>query len=172
MKKSADRPFPASFVVNRCPCDPIWSDVGRIRKMIRRLLWETPRMIGLAAFLLASVALAPSASDRPRAATAAESAAANPALKVAGLDAVLGLYQQKRYAEAEASARKLLAKVEAARGPDAPETCRVLDVVVSCIVRQGKSKDPDARALAERAEAIREKSPESLNADRLATLRN
>src|SRR5262245_23440360 len=98
MKKIAGRPFPAPFAAHRRPCDPILPGVGRIRKMIRSLLKETPRMIGLAAFLLASVALAPSASDRPRAATAAESAAANPALKVAGLDAVLGLYQQKRYA--------------------------------------------------------------------------
>jgi tetratricopeptide (TPR) repeat protein len=92
--------------------------------------------------------------------------------KIEGLDAILALVKDKRYAEAEASARKLLTNVEAERGRDAPETGRVLDVVVSCIVRQGKAKDPEVRTMAERAEAIREKSPESLSPDRLSTLRN
>src|SRR5215470_15076485 len=116
MKKLAGRSFPAPFAAHGRPCDPIRAGVGRIRKMFRSLLGETPRMIGLALLILAFVAIAPSGSDRPRAATAAESAAANPAVKIDGLDAVLGLFQQKRYAEAEVSARKLLGQMETKRG--------------------------------------------------------
>ncbi|MBI1950137.1 MAG: tetratricopeptide repeat protein, partial [Acidobacteria bacterium] len=73
------------------------------------------------------------------------------------LDSVRRLLEKGRYAEAEATARALLVKVEAAGGKDSLEAAGVLDLVVEAGLSMGKSKDAETRVLAERALSIKEK---------------
>lgn len=61
-------------------------------------------------------------------------------------------------AGAESAARELLQTAEAAHGPESKEAADALDVLVRSLWLQRKTKDPEGRALAERAVAIREKS--------------
>jgi len=67
------------------------------------------------------------------------------------------LVEQGRYAEAEDLARNLLREAEAAHGVDSTEVSDVLEDLVEALWRGGKAAQPETRALAERAVAIRER---------------
>lgn len=73
------------------------------------------------------------------------------------LDSVRRLLEKGRYAEAEAAARALLMKVEAASGKNSLDAAGVVDLVVEAGLSMGKSKDAETRVLAERALSIKEK---------------
>ncbi len=71
------------------------------------------------------------------------------------LGALRRLLDDGRYAQAESTARGLLAEVEANAGPESPEAVDVLDALVESLWRQRKSKGPEVRGLAGRALGIR-----------------
>ena len=75
-------------------------------------------------------------------------------------DSVRSLIRGGQHASAEVEARRLLAETEAAHGRDSIEAARVLDLLVEALRRGGKAGTPgsEARALAERAVAIKEKA--------------
>jgi len=75
---------------------------------------------------------------------------------VAGLDELTSLIASGRYAEAEARARLLLANVEVTHGRESREVAQVLEGLIEALWRGGKISEPETRALAERAVAIRE----------------
>src|SRR6266508_3256102 len=67
------------------------------------------------------------------------------------------LTKEGRYRDAEAAGRALLQSVEAASGGNSPAAAEALDLLVEAMWQGGKSTDPEARELAERAVAIKEK---------------
>lgn len=73
-------------------------------------------------------------------------------------ETIRSLLKQGRYRDAEADARRLLAQVEAASGPESTEAAEALDLLVEALWQGGKSTEPGSRALAERAVALREKT--------------
>jgi CHAT domain-containing protein/tetratricopeptide (TPR) repeat protein len=72
------------------------------------------------------------------------------------LDSLKELLFQARFTEAETRARSLLAETEASSGLDSLAAARVLDALVEALWRGGKFRTSDAKALAERAVAIKE----------------
>lgn len=86
------------------------------------------------------------------------------------LEALRDLSAKGRYAECEAGARKLLAKVEAATGPDSRETSQVLEILVMSLWRGGKASASETLELAQRALRITEAQfgPDSLETARAA----
>ena len=73
------------------------------------------------------------------------------------LESARTMIRDGHYAEAEALARKLLPETERRYGSSALETAEVLEVQVEAMWRGGKDDAPEARALAERSLAIKEK---------------
>jgi CHAT domain-containing protein len=67
------------------------------------------------------------------------------------------LSKEGRYRDAEAAARVLVEQVEAASGRDSLEAAAALDLLVEALWQGGKSTEPEARELAERAVAIKER---------------
>jgi tetratricopeptide (TPR) repeat protein/CHAT domain-containing protein len=66
------------------------------------------------------------------------------------------LITQGHYAEAESGARALLSDVEERSGSDSVEAADVIDLLVESMWRGGRSRQPEAKQLAQRALAIRE----------------
>lgn len=66
------------------------------------------------------------------------------------------LIEEGRYAEAEATAREELKRVEQAHGAQSLDAARALDVLVESMWRGGKAAELDSRALAQRAVRIKE----------------
>jgi tetratricopeptide (TPR) repeat protein/CHAT domain-containing protein len=81
------------------------------------------------------------------------------------IDQVRTLIDEGHYADAEGVARELLPKVKAVHCADSLEAAEVLDVLVESLWRSGKWAQPETRALAERAVAIKEEElgPEHVN---------
>lgn len=73
------------------------------------------------------------------------------------LGEVVRLNDEGRFAEAERTARLLLAEVEKESGTDSLETAQVLDVLVYALRRGGKEAMPETMAAAQRALDIRER---------------
>lgn len=76
------------------------------------------------------------------------------------------------WSDAESEARRLLAEVESASGGDSPETARALDLVVEALWRGKKARNPEARALAQRAVSIKERSLGKDHPDLVVSLKN
>jgi len=72
------------------------------------------------------------------------------------LEDVRGLIKQGKYADAENEARKLLELAEAEHGESSPEAAAVIDVLVEARWRGGKAREPETRAMAEQAIALKE----------------
>jgi CHAT domain-containing protein/tetratricopeptide (TPR) repeat protein len=84
---------------------------------------------------------------------------ASPASASPELESIKKLILDGKYAEAETRARTLLASVEASSGPESLQAAGVMDALVESLWRYGKAEAPEARELAERAVAIKEKAP-------------
>jgi CHAT domain-containing protein/tetratricopeptide (TPR) repeat protein len=97
------------------------------------------------------------AADAPRVQSDRSSAAEAPNQETS-IEALRKILLQGRYAEAESAAREQLAAVEKARAADSPQTLEVLNALVESLWRGGKAANPESRQLAERAQAIAEKS--------------
>jgi CHAT domain-containing protein/Tfp pilus assembly protein PilF len=106
------------------------------------------------------------------AATARGQAPAPEAPAQEGVAAVSALIEAGSYAEAETQARALLARVEAKDGPDSLDAADVIDALVESLLYAGKATDPDARLLAGRAVAIREKTLGPEHPDLASSLNN
>jgi tetratricopeptide (TPR) repeat protein len=74
----------------------------------------------------------------------------------ASVEKIKTLIKEGHYAEAEAAGRTLLAQVETTSGRDSLAAAELLDLIVESLWR-GKVKLPEAREIAERAIAIKEK---------------
>ena len=74
------------------------------------------------------------------------------------LDEVRGLIKAGKFADAASGARTLLARVEAESGADSAEAAGVLDLLAESLWRGGRAAEPETRALAERALAIKERA--------------
>ncbi|MBI3451206.1 MAG: tetratricopeptide repeat protein [Acidobacteria bacterium] len=112
--------------------------------------------------LLAPLSGASPCAPEDRAATAAEGSDTSPV--AAELEAIRQLMSAGKFADAESSARALLSEREAAEGPDASATADAIEQLIRALWREGKQKDPQVAALAERLVSIRETSdpPEGL----------
>jgi CHAT domain-containing protein/tetratricopeptide (TPR) repeat protein len=74
-------------------------------------------------------------------------------------DDLESLIKDGRYGAAEAKARAMLAEVEKNQGPSSPQAADAIDWIVEALWRDGRGNKPEARTLAERAVAIRDKQP-------------
>jgi len=103
---------------------------------------------------------------------AAQENVAGDAQASAAPEQIRSLIREGQHAEAESLARQLLVTVEAEHGAGSVDAARVLDLLVECLWRAGKSTDPDARRLAERAVAIKESELGDGHLETTASLRN
>ena len=69
----------------------------------------------------------------------------------ADLDRLRGIVRSGRYAEAESTARALVAANEGRLGPESPEVARLLDALAVTLWREGKARQPATRAVESRA---------------------
>ncbi len=90
----------------------------------------------------------------------------------AELDRVAALMKDRRYDEAESASRRLLSRVEATLGAASLETASVVDALVTALWRGGKSQDPEALELAERALKIKESRLDPGDLQIVASARN
>jgi tetratricopeptide (TPR) repeat protein len=75
-----------------------------------------------------------------------------------GLTTARALLEQARFAEAEATTRRLLAGIGMSSHSDSIQVADILDLLVGSLWRGGKAGEPESKGLAERAVAIREKA--------------
>lgn len=99
-------------------------------------------------------------------------APSDPAALPATAQGVRDLLQEGRYGEAEGESRRLLRQVEAADGRESLRAAEALDLLVQSLWRGGKSNEPEARLLGERALALKEKALGPDHPDLAATLNN
>ena len=84
-------------------------------------------------------------------------------------EAIRKLIRDGRYPDAEAASRSLLARLQAAGGPESLEKAEALDLLVESIWQAGRYSNLDGRRLAEQAVAMKEKlnAPEASQAKSL-----
>lgn len=87
-------------------------------------------------------------------------------------DDVESLIKDGRYSAAEAKARDLLKEAERSHGPSSLQAAEAIDWIVEVLWRDGRGKQPEARTLADRAVAIRDRNPGPRTPGAVRSLRN
>ena len=122
--------------------------------------------------LLSSAFLSASDRDTPPAPPATGAASPKASQEKPSSEHIKQLLHDGAWPDAEAEARRLLTEAESASGSDSLEAARVLDLLVETLWRGKKARNPEARALAERAVTIKERHLGSNHPDLATSLKN